>query len=113
MFNTAVGKPRNGGRIMIYGDFLQIDAQVKQANSSNIPCVVTTISDTIIKIQCNAELNPDISLTLKIPGMNILTANLLWKKSDEYGCQIDYTFHPAVIKAMMERLDRRRVATVS
>ncbi|MEL6875443.1 MAG: hypothetical protein AAGM33_08170 [Pseudomonadota bacterium] len=74
---------------------------------------MTTISDTIIKIQCNAELNPDISLTLKIPGMNILTANLLWKKNDEYGCQIDYTFHPAVIKAMMERLDRRRVAKVS
>ncbi|MEP6040603.1 hypothetical protein [Parasphingorhabdus sp.] len=53
-----------------------------------------------------------MSLTLKIPGMNILTANLLWKKKDEYGCQIDYTFHPAVIKAMMERLDRKRAVAV-
>lgn len=97
---------------MIYGDSLQIDAQVKQSNSVGIPCVVTTISDTIIKIQCNAQLNPDMSLTLKIPGMNILTASLLWKKKDEYGCQIDYTFHPAVIKAMMERLDRKRAVAV-
>lgn len=94
---------------MIYGDSLHIDAQVKQSNSTSVPCVVTTISDTIIKIDCTAQLNPDIGLTLKIPGMNILTANLLWKKHDEYGCQIDYTFHPAVIKSMMERLDRKRV----
>lgn len=98
---------------MIYGDSLLIDANVKQSNTGNMPCVVTTISDTIIKIQCNAKLNPELSLTLKIPGMNILTANLLWKKQDEYGCQIDYTFHPAVIKAMMERLDRRRIAFAS
>jgi hypothetical protein len=94
---------------MIYGDSLHIDAQVKQSNSAAIPCVVTTISDTIIKIECGAQLNPDIGLTLKIPSMNILTANLLWKKNDEYGCQIDYTFHPAVIKSMMERLDRKRL----
>ncbi|MEP2102361.1 MAG: hypothetical protein ABJP02_12725 [Parasphingorhabdus sp.] len=94
---------------MIYGDSLHIDAHVKQSNSAAIPCIVTTISDTIIKIECAAELNPDIGLTLKIPEMNILTASLLWKKHDEYGCQIDYTFHPAVIKSMMERLDRKRM----
>ncbi len=93
---------------MIYGDSLHIDAQVKQSNSGHFPCVVKTISDTIIKIECTAQLNPEIGLTLKIPSMNILSANLLWKKNDEYGCQIDYTFHPAVIKSMMERLDRKR-----
>tara|TARA_R110000772_G_scaffold35991_36_gene86423 strand:- start:345 stop:641 length:297 start_codon:yes stop_codon:yes gene_type:complete len=98
---------------MIYGDSLHIDAQVKQSNSTSFPCVVKTISDTIIKIECGAQLNPDISLTLKIPSMNILTANLLWKKNDEYGCQIDYTFHPAVIKSMMERLDRRRAVALA
>lgn len=95
---------------MIYGDSLHIDAQVRQSNSGSMPCVVTTISDTIIKIECAGQLNPEIGLTLKIPSMNILSANLLWKKNDEYGCQIDYTFHPAVIKSMMERLDRRRAA---
>lgn len=92
---------------MIYGDDLQIDARVKQSNGSGMPCTVTTISDTIIKIECSARLNPDISLTLKIPGLNIITATLLWKKGDEYGCQIDYTFHPAVIRAMMQRLNKR------
>ena len=50
---------------------------------------------------------------LKIEGLNMLTANMLWKKNDEYGCQIDYTFHPAVIKNMMARLDERRNARVA
>ncbi|VAW00885.1 hypothetical protein MNBD_ALPHA04-1920 [hydrothermal vent metagenome] len=98
---------------MIYSDSLHIEAKVKQSNSSNMPCIVTTISDTIIKFESAAQLNPEIPVTLKIEGINLLTANLLWKKNDEYGCQIDYTFHPAVIKNMMERLDKKRLALVS
>ena len=98
---------------MIYGDSLHIEARVKQSNSGNMPCIVTTISDTIIKFECASQMNPEIPVTLKIEGMNLLTANLLWKKGDEYGCQIDYTFHPAVIKNMMERLDKKRLALVS
>ena len=89
---------------MIYGDSLDIDAHVKQCNSRPMECQVTTISDTIIKIDCSAQLNPDMPLTLKIDGLNLITANLLWKKNDEYGCQIDYSFHPAVIKDMMARM---------
>ena len=97
---------------MIYGDNLQIDAHVKQCNSTNMTCLVTTISDTIIKIDCAAQLNPEMPVTLKIPGLSLITANLLWKKNDEYGCQIDYTFHPAVIKDMVRRLDRKRLVAV-
>ena len=97
---------------MIYGDALQIDATVKQSNSGAIPCNVTTVSDTIIKFECTAQLNPELPVMLKIPSINLLTAQLLWKKHDEYGCQIDYTFHPAVIKDMVRRLDKRRLQLV-
>ena len=101
-----------GERDMIYGDSLHIDAQVQQSNST-YPCVVETISDTIIKIECAAQLDPETTLSLMIPGMNTMTANLLWKKKDEYGCQIDYIFHPAVIKSVMDRLDRKRVLAMA
>lgn len=93
---------------MIYGDKLEIDAYIKQTNTSSIKCLVTTISDTIIKVNCPVQLDPDRPVTLKIPGINIITARLLWKKYDEYGCQIDYTFHPAVVKSMMVRLNKNR-----
>ena len=98
---------------MIYGDSLHIDAPVQQSNSANIPCIVKSISDTIIKIECDAALDPEASLSLKIPSMNDMTANLLWKKQGEYGCQIDYIFHPAVIKSVMDRLDQKRVLAVA
>ena len=93
---------------MIYGDALEIEAHIKQANTSSIKCLVTTISDTIIKVDCAVQLDPEKPVTLKMRGMNILTARLLWKRYDEYGCQIDYSLHPAVIQNMIERLDTRR-----
>lgn len=88
---------------MIYGHGLQISATVKQSNAKGTPCVVISISDTIIKFNCSSQFNPESPISLKIEGLNIITANLLWKKGDEYGCNVDYVFHPAVLKAMVGR----------
>ncbi len=88
---------------MIYGHGLHIEATVKQSNSSAVPCTVTSISDTIIKFDCVSQFNPEEAVSLKVQGLNIITARLLWKKGDEYGCRIDYVFHPAVINAVVDQ----------
>ncbi len=33
----------------------------------------------------------------------MITAQLLWKKGDDYGCRVDYVFHPAVINAVVDQ----------
>lgn len=88
---------------MIYGHGLRIDATVKQSNSEAVPCVVTSISDTIIKFDCVSQFNPEAAVALKMQGLNIISAKLLWKKGDEYGCSVDYAFHPAVINALVDQ----------
>jgi len=88
---------------MIYGQGLQIEATVKQSNSNAVPCTVTCISDTIIQFSCPSQFNPEATVSLKMDGLNIISANLLWKKGDEYGCRVDYVFHPAVINAVVDQ----------
>lgn len=88
---------------MIYGHGLRIEATVRQSNSNAVPCSVTSISDTIIKFDCAFQFNPENAVSLKMQGLNITTARLLWKKGDEYGCKVDYAFHPAVINAVVEQ----------
>ena len=97
---------------MIYGDSLQIPATVRQSNRANTICTVTAISDTIIKFNCAAQFNPELPIMLKMGGLNLLTANLLWKKNHEYGCQVDHGIHPAVINDVMDRLDQKRIERV-
>lgn len=88
---------------MIYGHGLHIEATVKQSNSNAIPCTVTSISDTIIKFDCSSQFNPETPVSLKMQGLNIIAAQLLWNKGDEYGCKVDYAFHPAVIHAVIDQ----------
>ena len=92
---------------MIYGHGLRIEATVKQSNSNAVPCTVTSISDTIIQFNCASQFNPEVTVSLKIDGLNIITAELLWKKGDEYGCRVDYAFHPAVIQSVIGKAEPR------
>lgn len=98
---------------MIYGNGLQIEATVKQSNTEAMQCVVTSISDTIVKFNHSGQFNPEAPISLKIDGLNMITADLLWKKGDEYGCKVDYVFHPAVIKSIVGPKEKPQRAELS
>ena len=74
---------------------VNIEAKIKQDDLNSFPTLLTDLSTTGFKLSCTAQLNIHKTLFVKLPGLELLTADIKWAKNMEYGCQFRRElYHP-------------------
>lgn len=75
---------------------VDIHATIKQLDLSGFPSLLQNLSESGFRLSCPAQLNPEQALTVKMPGLQLLGARIMWVDNDQYGCKFDQPLYPAV-----------------
>ncbi|OAO03307.1 hypothetical protein A8B75_11100 [Sphingomonadales bacterium EhC05] len=57
-------------------------------------------------LSCPAQLNQHKPLMIKLPGLELLTARIMWSKDGKYGCKFDRELYPAVFDHIVRESKR-------
>ncbi len=75
---------------------LTLRCEVRQGSRSWMPVRLENISTNGFRISGLAKCHMDTPLSIRIPGLQILTAYIRWKQGETAGCEFSHPLHIAV-----------------
>ena len=63
------------------------------------------ISTTGFGIASFPACRPEIAVRIRIPGLQILNANVIWKEGDAVGCEFTQPLHVAVFDHIVKQAE--------
>jgi len=85
---------------------LVVDAEIflKQSEVQLIRAKLSDLSITGFKLVCYTNLDSDKPVLIRLPGIQMLSADIRWMKNEDYGCEFANSLHPAVLERLLDML---------
>ena len=84
-----------------------LDCEVRQSTRPWKKAQLEDISPSGFRISRFPDCSSEIPLRIRIPGLELLTAKVRWKKGDEVGCEFASPLHVAVFEHIVKRARSR------
>jgi hypothetical protein len=82
---------------------VNVAALIEDAGAAFSGVVVTDLSETGCRASVSTPMEPGTAFILKLPGMEILRAEVIWSEGIEIGCQFADEVHPGTINQILGR----------
>jgi hypothetical protein len=83
-----------------------LDCEVRQGVRPWKPIRLEDISPSGFKIAALLNINPDLPLRIRIPGLELLTAHVRWQRDRAVGCEFAAPLHYAVFEHIVRQAQR-------
>jgi hypothetical protein len=81
----------------------EIACDVRQGSRPWVKVCLEDISTTGFRIASFPACRPEIAVRIRIPGLQILNASVVWKEGDAVGCEFTQPLHVAVFEHIVRQ----------
>ncbi len=82
---------------------VNIEAEIREAGAGRFKIFVLDLSETGFRMKSLTFINPESRVTLTLPGLAPLAAQVAWTKGDLYGCSFANPLYPAVFDHIVQK----------
>ena len=82
---------------------LVLRCEVRQGTRAWKPVVLEDLSPSGFRISGWQECRSELTVRIRIPGLQMLNANVRWQRGDEVGCEFTSPLHVAVFEHIVRR----------
>lgn len=83
---------------------VRAQAKVKQVDSQFLDTILLDLSIAGFQFYSPEQLNEFKPLMVKLPGLEMLQAKIVWRKNHYCGCQFTKPLYPAVFEHIVSKL---------
>lgn len=82
---------------------MEVRARIKQVDTQFFYATLLDLSTSGFKMASHVQINESQRLMIKLDGLEMLQAKVVWRDRDHYGCIFTRPLHPAVLDNIEHR----------
>lgn len=98
-FQAAFPNKRGAERVIIEAEIF-----VRQSNSQLFRAILSDLSVSGFKMNSYTDLDREKPVYIRLPGIQTLSAKIIWVDYQDYGCAFNSHLHPAVLEHLVTKL---------
>ena len=83
-----------------------VDAEIflRQSEVQLFRATLSDLSNSGFRVVCYSPLNSSKPVFIRLPGLQILSADIRWHDHQDYGCEFSSRLHPSILDNLTEIL---------
>lgn len=87
--------------------FLTLDCEVRQGSRPWQKVTLEDLSPTGFRVGDWPECRPELTVRIRIPGLQMLNADVRWMRNEMVGCEFTAQLHLAVFEHLVANTSRK------